>query len=462
MKHKQFVGIGRILVMFVVIFAGLVAIRGSAIAIGTAQTPPFEVWLLDQSDNDDNDLDNDGITAEGGILYIYRGKLNGDVDPNPEVIDLAAAANAAGIGVAKRPHIVGFNVDATHAVIANVGSGDIQFMRIRDRTIVGNIGVLGQLHMVSPAPNSRQLAAVSIAQEELQIIRSNYRREQFELVSTVDLTTVTDRSGSTLLSLLGTETAKPICSNYTPDSRYLFITFAAGGVAIFDVGNLRTGPVLKEVYSAAEVPGSGCGLIQHPDGIRMYTNSGSKALGDAENVYVWNMWTVGNGVKDDLLKTIELLTPEESAVQYGDAHGPMFTNFGRYLWVAMRLDNEMKVIDTHTDELVDAFSIEGNTAPDVIDINPQNNRMFVSLRGYCPLSAINAFVDESFQDCPGDDATQISSPGRTPGLGIIQIHPNGKVGQLIQVLPTSNIDSSGFERTDPHGLKVVVPNPFGR
>lgn len=411
---------------------------------------PFEVWALDQSDTH---------AEGGGNLYIYTGLRSGDVHPVPEVIDLAVAATDAGFPIAKRPHILGFNVEATHGIISNVASGDVQIIDVATRTIVGNLGGLGQLHMAGPSPDSTQIGAVAIAEGRVIIISTDYASNTYAVEHEVELSIAANASG-TLEDQLGYLDPHPICSNYTPDSQFLFVNFTGGGMAIFNVGDITMPPVLEEVYSAAEAPGVGCGLIQHPDGRRMYTNSGSKALGDAENVYVWNMQTLGNGVKDDLLRTIPLLSPAQSAVQRGDAHGPMFAAGQRFLWVAMRMDNTMKVIDTRTDRLVNTFSLATAAVPnpthDVIDTNPQRNRMFVAMRGFCPLTAIPEFVDETAQDCPGDQATQIASPGRSPGLGVVTVSPTGRTGQLTQVLPISNVTATGLDITDPHGIKTVV------
>lgn len=422
---------------------------GVALAAHALARPSYEVWVLDQSDTH-----ADG----GGLLHIYKDTWWGSIRSRPETIDLAEAAMEAGFPVTRRPHIVGFNVESTHAIISNVASGDIQIMNVAERSVVGNIEGLGQLHMAGPAPNSEQIAAVAIAQGRLLIISTDYENDFYTVEHTVDLELAENANGS-LEEQLGFADPHPICSNYTLDSQYLFVNFTAGGLAIFNVGNIAVPPVLEEVYSATEVPGNGCGLIQHPDGKRMFTNSGSKKLGDAENVYVWDMRRVGNGLKDDLLATIPLLTPAQSAAQRGDAHGPMFTAKGRYLWVAMRMDNTIKVVDTKRYLVVNTIHLAGrssrNPTPDVIDTNPRNNLMFMSLRGHCPLSAISEFVDETSQDCPGDQSSQISSPGRTPGLGIVKINRRGTGGRLIRVLPLTNI-VDGFDRVDPHGIKTVI------
>ncbi len=459
----------------------LVAGLCSATAVNAAATPPFEVWMADQSRTDHTDLDGDGNRADGGTAYIFKGNIAGGIDLNsPEIFDLSAVSAAAGHPIGQRPHIGGANFGKTHFTLSyfspsDVNSGGVSWFRISDRQLVKTILGLGQLHMPGPSPDDKQLAGVSISQQMLHLFSTDYDNEIFTLVSSTNLATVPN-----LLAGLGTTAAAPICSNYTFDSKHLFITFRDGGLAIFNVQN-PLNPQLREVYNKDEVVGEGCSLIQHPDLIRMYTGGGAgtttpavgNQLTNQEYTYVWNMSTVGNGVKDDLIKTIAL---NPSGI--GDNHGPNFVYGGRYLWVIMRVDNSVKVIDTRTDTLVNTFSLVTNAVPqptpDVLDRSPLNPfLMFMSLRGYCPLSGPINYVDEMLpgssqpgsRDCPGDQAIQVERDGRTPGLALVAVTNEGRKGKIFKVFPTSNIvgtDPSGnplsvpLDITDPHGAKVVV------
>ena len=91
---------------------------------------PYEVWILDQSDT----------TADGGgTLYIYQDTALERDDPasaTPEVIDLGGAARdlcLAESGTApRRPHMLFFNHDQTHAIISFVATGHVLFMNAAD------------------------------------------------------------------------------------------------------------------------------------------------------------------------------------------------------------------------------------------------------------------------------------------------------------------------------------------
>ena len=72
-----------------------------------------------------------------------------------------------------------------------------------------------------------------------------------------------------------------------------------------------------------------------------------------------------------------------------------------------------------------------------MDIAPAGNRVYTALRGPNPLS--------------GDPH---SSTGSTPGLGIIRVEQAGRNGVLQDIIRIFNIDGSGVERADAHGVRV--------
>jgi hypothetical protein len=72
-----------------------------------------------------------------------------------------------------------------------------------------------------------------------------------------------------------------------------------------------------------------------------------------------------------------------------------------------------------------------------LELAPQGNRVFVSLRGSLPLS--------------GDPH---ASTGSTPGVGVIRVEQGGRTGELQAIARISNVDGGGIERADPHGLRI--------
>jgi hypothetical protein len=523
--------------------------------VGAAGTPPYEVWVTEQSGTDQTDLDGDGNTKDGGFLYVFEGKDAGGIRQNPLKFDLATrfrngVKRIGGVDtpfaypVPQRAHIVGFNTENTYAAVSFLGKNvapvfspgldgvagtaddvrnhdadaGVAFMRVADKKVVAFFNDLNGLHMPAPSPDSSLLGGVSIPQKRVHILTTDYVNESFTLVTGPDgldltklrqdadlFTPANDPGGPLLPDLLfpgavkPANSTRPFCSNWTPDSRYMFVTFERGGFAILQVKDVdvETGavtifnpPILKEVYPEVEVPGEGCGLLQHYDGVRLYTNGATK-LFDQEYVYVWDMSTMGNGLSDDLITKVPL-----DPSGRGDGHGPMFTTQGKFLWIAMRLDSEIKVIDTDLNQVVNTLSVtkgecgEGgdgdgeddnadadtddcltNLTPDVLDTNPQETLMFVTLRGYCPLTALANFVDEdAHRVCPtpavADPVTgqlKVETDGRRPGVAVFKINrTDGTRGKLQKVYrfaneqPDANPANGGvLDVVDPHGVRVV-------
>lgn len=473
-------------------------------AIGSASAkppPPFEMWLFDQSRTDHTDADADGNFRDGGTLRIFKGNWLGGITAAPaETINLATVPTAGGAGLGERPHIGGSNFAKTHVALSyfgtsHVDSGGIDIFRISDRTVVASYRGMGALHMPGPSPDDTKMAGVSIGQNLLHLIPTDYATETFGAANTFNLTTtifpgVGNPTGATLPTLLGTTTAAPICSNFTWDSKHLFITMQGGGMAIFNVEDITT-PQLTEVYSSTYadaasgtngIPGEGCGLIQHPDRSKnlMYTysgvSSGSAAfLGNPEYTHVWNMATVGDGVLNDLVKTVDMgVSFSTGGVDsWGDLHGPNFALSGRYLWTIVRVDSAVKVIDTRTNQLVSTFSLaspfSSNPTPDVLERSPINPyRMWYTNRGFCPLSGPTRFVDRSVTgepNCPVAAGGEVAVSGRNPGLSTMRVALNGKSGTTISHYRVDNVvyaDANGaplatpINITEPHAGKIVV------
>ena len=124
-----------------------------------------------------------------------------------------------------------------------------------------------------------------------------------------------------------------------------------------------------------------------------------------------------------------------------DAHGLVATNHRRYIWVFDRSRSVAEVFNTSSDKHVNTIALEHPSSehptPDLADISPSGNRIFVSLRGPNPLRG-----------------SPHAATGSTPGLGVIQVTQRGKSGQLKSVVEISNIDTSGVERADTHGIRV--------
>ena len=486
------------------------SIAAASLAMGQAHATldtaiPFEVWTIDQSRTDHTNADGDanGNRSDGGTLYIFDGSWLGGIKSKPSAIvnlgDLIMnpETNESGnFNIGQRPHIGGTNFGKTHMTLswfgpsAGAADGGLSIFRLSDRKVVYQQYGLGMLHMPGPAPDDTKMSAVSIGDQMLHMFDTDYDTETFTLASSTNLTAVPG-----LTAGLGTAVAAPICSNFTPDSKHLFISFRDGGMAIFNVENTAA-PVLTEVYPASLIPKEGCGLIQHADGKRIFTGSGAAesgtdaTFGNIEYYHAWNMETVGNGLNDDLIASIDLGVGNTFAngatnptPSWGDNHGPNMVFGGKYLWVTMRIDGTYKVIDTDTYKVVSTVDIKNNKlfrksvtladpAADVLDRDPINPLlMYVSLRGYCPVSGAARFDDPDgagAAGCPSRAANAIDltpgKVGRTPGQGVMALGLSGKTGRMINVYKISNkvtttptgAAMTETDITDPHAGKVVI------
>jgi hypothetical protein len=79
----------------------------------------------------------------------------------------------------------------------------------------------------------------------------------------------------------------------------------------------------------------------------------------------------------------------------------------------------------------------GDPTPDLADLSPSGNRIFVSLRGPNPLS--------------GDPH---ASTGSTPGLGVLQVEQGGRHGRVKAIARMTNPDAGGDERADAPGIAL--------
>jgi DNA-binding beta-propeller fold protein YncE len=129
-----------------------------------------------------------------------------------------------------------------------------------------------------------------------------------------------------------------------------------------------------------------------------------------------------------------------------DSHGVAAAGNGRYVWVMDRHNDVADIIAVESGQHVNTVSLNGtltgNAAPDLADIAPSGNRIFVALRGPVPLS--------------GDPH---NATGATPGLGVIQITQGGRSGSLKTIVPIVNEKQQAGQAPDPHGIRVRVRVP---
>ncbi|MDQ3667636.1 MAG: hypothetical protein M3410_13885 [Acidobacteriota bacterium] len=433
--------------LLISILAGLVAIdRGATAARNNDDDDEddggYEVWVIDPSNT--RDEDGNGTLDSGGTLYIYQGDdLSGKhaASAVPEVVDLGGAARdlcLAQTGTAPtRPHMFFFNAGRTHAAIAFVATGHVLFMNTATRTPVQCVDVGLQAHAAVPSNDQTFVVVANQNGRLLQRINTDYATNTFTLdnAATLDLATCTTPSGAPCQDPVLRPSNRPICPVIDESDNFTFVTLAGGG--LFVVNSRNTPMSIIGEYDKDTVHPEGCGGVQANG--RMYINSGGPLESDLYS-FPLSGYTGTNPPN----------TPAPTVVYThdganSDSHGTTKTKHERYVWVAERFGNNITVVDTGSNSVVNQFSLVGpvsnDPAPDLMDISPSGNRVFMALRGPNPLTANNPAFN--------------NAAGSTPGVGIIRVQQGGRRGTFFARVPISHI-VGGVERADPHGLRVLM------
>jgi len=422
-----------------VLLAALV-VAAVVVAGGSATEGGYEVWAIDQSDT----------TADGGgTLYVYDGaSLAGQAasSATPEMIDLGGSAQTfclAETGTApRRPHMMLFNEDGSHAIVSYVATGHVLFLDATTREPVACIDVGAQAHAAFPSPDESYVVVANQNGKLLQRIATDYATETFALDAgaTLNLATCTTPSGAACQDATLRPDNAPICPVIDSTSTFTFVTLRGGG--LFVVDSTATPMSIVAEYDRATVHPNGCGGIE--TGGKMYITSGGGTAGNPleSDLYAFSMagFSATPATPNTPAPTVVF---SRDALGFVDTHGALLTKHERYLWVGDRAANTIVVVDTATDAVVDVIALAGavsaDPAPDLMALSPSGNRAFLALRGPNPLTA----------NVPGVD----NAVGSTPGVGVVRVESDGSSGVLQALAPISHV-VGGVERADPHAIAV--------
>jgi len=424
----------------------LIVVAASA---ATPDRAAYEVWIIDQSDSPGLD--------HGGTLHVFAGKdfVGGRV-PSPGsavTVDLGGAAAAlcrerTGADPV-RPHMVLFNAEHTHAVVAFVASGHVLVLDAATHAplecIRSTQSPTGrQAHAAFPAPDDSYILVANQNGKRLERIDSDFARNRYvhNAQATLDLASCTTPSGKPCQAPGLRPDNAPICPVISQAGDLAFVTLRGGGMLVVDP---RPTPMrIVAEYDMGAVHGNGCGGMQIRG--QMYVNSGGRP-GPMEHLHVYGFDVYRFGLDDfrgggPLKPNTPAATTVYSVDGQHDSHGMVLAGSGgRYLWAFDRHADTVEVLATADDSHVGTFALNGpltdNAAPDLSDIAPSGDLVFVALRGPTPLS--------------GDPH---NARGSTPGLGIVQVSDKGRGGKLVGIVRFSNVGADGIERADPHGLRV--------
>ena len=418
-----------------------------ALVIATpAAAQDFEVWLVDQSDSF-------GKTY-GGTIYIYEGsKLNGANAasvPPIDVLDLAgdtAERCMADTGANPlRPHMLAFNSTHSHAILTFVASGHVVVYDAKTRVPVAcvraSVGVGGarQAHSAEPTPDDAYILVANQNGKRVDRIATDYAANIFVLDASLDLANGVTPNGVPR-EYAGRPDNAPIVVVPASSGTLAFVTLRGGGLFVIDPTTTPMDIVAE--YDRTTVHANGFAGVEVNGHMHMNSGAGGEATNPSEfDLYrfplsAFSAGSPPNSPAPSVVFSDDTVPPAHER----DSHGLVATKHNRYLWVFDRAMTVAEVFDTSSDAHVSTIALVHPAAehptPDLADISPSGNRIFVSLRGPNPLSG-----------------SPHAAKGSTPGLGVIQLTNGGKAGQLKSIVQISNIDAAGVERADSHGIRV--------
>jgi YVTN family beta-propeller protein len=402
----------------------------------------YEVWLVDQSNSRP-----DG----GGRIHIYDGpSVSGRAAASavPEVIDLGAEARDLCLdqtGTAPvRPHMLQFDAGDRYAVLAFVATGHVLFIEAASRQPVTCIDVGLQAHAAFPSPDGRYVIVANQNGKLLQRISTDFDTGTFALdhAATLDLANGLTPTGALRQDPSLRPDNAPICPIIDSTSRLSFVTLRGGGLFVVDI--TATPMAIVGEYDRATVRPNGCGGVESNGKIYITSGGGTAGTPYAADLYSCDLSAFATAPVAPAANEPALTTIFRSVdSQVADAHGAVLAKGDRYLWVGDRATNDVTVVDTRTDTVVNTIGLagplSGNPTPDIFDIAPSGNRIFAALRGPSPLT--------------GNVPDAHNAEGDTPGLAVIRVTENGRSGVLQAIVRVSNV-VDGVERADPHAVAV--------
>jgi len=382
----------------------------------------YEVWLTDQSDTG---------RETGGFLYIYDGA---QLAANPSTAKPAQTIDFAGeIGkfceeatkkAVRRPHMLFFNAAQDHAIVSFL-SGHVLFMDTTTKKPDACLSVGKNVHAAWPTPNQKMAIVANIAEKKFIRIWTDYGAHKFTFDPEKDVMNL-----GTMESGERPDTA-PICPITESSSQYAFITLRGGGLIVADV---TTTPMkVVATLDNNQIHPAGCGGVQ--SGNTLYINSGGgwPVAPLSYDVYALDL--------SNLPKSVSAKLVSQRDDRFADSHGMVAV--GRYVWSADRAGNNIEIIDTLTNLSVGSVdlvtSANPDPAPDLMDVAPDGQYVFVGLRGPNPLT--------------GNDKTVNNAKGTIPGVGVVHVDAGGRVGHYKGQAAITNM-KDGKETADTHGIAV--------
>jgi hypothetical protein len=403
------------------------AVLGAGILLWSAVGRPaaadaYEVWLTDQSDTG---------KESGGYLYIYDGAqlASNPASAKPAVTtdlsgEISKFCEEATKKPLRRPHMLFFNRDQDHVILSFL-SGQVLFMDAKTRKAEACLLMGKNVHAAWPTPDQKMALAANTAEKKFIRIWTDYAAHTFSFDPEKDVLNLAAFEGGERPD------NAPICPITEASNRFAFVTLRGGGLLVVDV--TATPMKVVAMLDNNQIHPAGCGGIQVGDTLYINSGGGWPIAPLSYDVYAVDL--------SSLPKSVSAKLVSQRDQKFADSHG--MAAVGRYLWSADRAGNDIEIIDTLTNLNVGSVDLTTDAnkdpAPDLMDVSPDGQYVFVGLRGSTPLT--------------GNDKTVNNAKGTVPGVGVIHVDGGGKVGHYKGQAAITNM-KDGKETADTHGIAV--------
>ena len=412
-----------------------------------------EIWLVDQSDTN-------GF-AYGGTIYILDAAAVRE-DPataalSSEKIDLGAETSTMCFAYTGanpvRPHFLLFNRAGTHASLAFVASGHVVILDAVTRQPVAcfrsEVGDGGkrQAHMAVPTPDSQYILVANQNGKKFERIKTDYANNIYEQEpsATVDLVGCTTPNGFACQDAALRPDNAPICP-FVPASGFpAFVSLRGGGMLALDP--YVTPMAIVAEFDNTTVKENGCGFVESSGYV--YGNGGGGTSTNKDGWYIYRLPLDRDDRKPSLYNPLNppnTPMPEEISKNDAsprDAHGAGVSVNGKNVWFFDRAANLIETFGGKSGKLIQVEDLvtdfSADPTPDLMAAAPDGKAIYASLRGPIPLS--------------GDPH---ASTGSTPGLMVFETRLEGRDLIVQGIVPISNVNSTGYERADAHGIAVRI------
>lgn len=393
-----------------VTLAGVAGCLGSDDDGGTGDS--YEVWALDQGTDQ---------------IYVYEPAGDDEfeqlasIDVNEDVDEFGQV-----------PHMIDFSSDGEYAAVACTAGARTLVYRTEDRELVANLETGAGSHFAGFTPDDEYIHVDAIGEGAIVRVDADLEDEAFEIVDEIvidEAPAFAEREDEFPEDDDGVR-GRPICHDHANGHSYhtLGPSIDFAGVVVLDYDAFE----IDHVFSPAELRAN-CGTMASPDEETVYLTAGApsnhEATGGVGEWYAVDTETTQPVDPESNEPTDEYSAEDVARDTDGyDAHGFWFTADGDELWILNRETDNGLVVDPETNEVVDEVDDYG-PAPDIIWGSPDDEYMFVSLRGPDPLS--------------GDPH---AAEGETPGFSVLSVEDR----EIVTVVEPDE----GNEDSDFHGIGV--------